>query len=89
MDSRGTMNVKKIQEKDVDLLGAEELQDPSITASKLLSQERAYFYDKFDPPFFILSRYEDINGALLDAETFVEGFGNVPNFQPAQGILSV
>jgi cytochrome P450 len=88
MDSRGTMNVKKIQEKDVDLLGAEELQDPSITASKLLSQERAYRYDKFDPPFFILSRYEDINGALLDAETFVEGFGNGPNFQPAQGILS-
>ncbi len=88
MDFGGTMNVKKAQEKDVDLLGAEELQDPSITASKLLSQERAYFYDKFDPPFFILSRYEDINGALLDAETFVEGFGNGPNFQPAQGILS-
>ena len=88
MDFGGTMNVKKAQEKDVDLLGAEELQDPSITASKLLSQERAYFYDKFDPPFFIFSRYEDINGALLDAETFVEGFGNGPNFQPAQGILS-
>ena len=88
MEFGGTMNVKKAQEKDVDLLGAEELQDPSITASKLLSQERAYFYDKFDPPFFIFSRYEDINGALLDAETFVEGFGNGPNFQPAQGILS-
>jgi cytochrome P450 len=73
---------------DVDLLSAEELRDPSITAAKLLGQERAYFYEKFDPPFFILSRYEDVNNALLDAETFVEGFGNGPNFQPAQGILS-
>jgi cytochrome P450 len=73
---------------DVDLLSAEELRDPSITAAKLLGQERAYFYEKFDPPFFILSRYEDVNSALLDAETFVEGFGNGPNFQPAQGILS-
>ncbi len=73
---------------DVDLLSAEELRDPSITAAKLLSQERAYLYKKFDPPFFILSRYEDVNRALLDAETYVEGFGNGPNFQPALGILS-
>ena len=73
---------------DVDLLGAEELRDPSITAAKLLSQERAYLYEKFDPPFFILSRYEDVNRALLDAETYIEGFGNGPNFQPAAGILS-
>jgi len=83
-----TMDLKNALKKDVDLLGSEELRDPSITASKLLGQERAYFYDKFDPPFFILSRYEDVNSALLDAETYVEGFGNGPNFQPAQGILS-
>jgi len=73
---------------NVDLMSAEELRDPSITAAKLLGQERAYYYEKFDPPFFILSRYEDVNSALLDAETFVEGFGNGPNFSPAQGILS-
>ncbi len=73
---------------DVDLLGADELQDPSITATKLLSQERAYLYEKFDPPFYILSRYDDVNSALLDAETYIEGFGNGPNFQPALGILS-
>ena len=82
------MNLKNAEENDVDLLGSEELRDPSITASKLLGRERAYFYDKFDPPFFILARYEDVNDALLDAETYVEGFGNGPNFQPAQGILS-
>ena len=71
MEFDETMGSKNAQKKDVDLLGSEELRDPSITASKLLCQERAYFYDKFDPPFFILSRYEDVNGALLDAETYV------------------
>ena len=73
---------------DVDLLSEQELKDPSVTAAKLLSQHRAYLYKKFDPPFFIFSRYDDVNEALLDSETFIEGFGNGPNFQPAQGILS-
>lgn len=73
---------------EVDLMGAEEMRDPAITAGKLLSQERAYWYEKFDPPFYILSRYEDVNQALLDADTYLEGFGNGPNFSPAMGILS-
>lgn len=73
---------------DIDLLSEEELEDPAVTAAKLLSQERAYLYDKYNPPFYILSRYDDVNNALLDAETFIEGFGNGPNFQPALGILS-
>ena len=73
---------------DLDLMSAEELNDPSITATKLLNRERAYFYDKYSPPFFILSRYEDVNNSLLDSETFVEGHGNGPNFQPAQGVIS-
>ncbi len=69
-------------------MSMEELEDPSISAMKLLTGERAYYYDKFDPPFFILSRYDDVNAALLDAETFLEGSGNGPNFQPPLGILS-
>lgn len=73
---------------EVDLMGADELQDPSITAAKLLGQSRAYYYEKFDPPFYIFSRYDDVNNALLDAETYLEGFGNGPNFSPALGILS-
>ncbi len=48
MEFGETMDSKNAQKKDVDLLGSEELRDPSITASKLLGQERAYFYDKFD-----------------------------------------
>ena len=73
---------------EVDLMSEDELRDPALTAAKLLGQKRACFYEKFDPPFFILSRYDDVNSALLDAETYLEGFGNGPNFQPSLGILS-
>jgi len=62
--------------------------DPSITAAKLLAGDRAYFYDRFDPPFYILSRYDDVNSALLNAATYTEGHGNGPTFQPPLGVLS-
>ncbi|MGI9327910.1 MAG: cytochrome P450 [Pseudomonadales bacterium] len=73
---------------DIDLMSEEELRDPSITAAKLLGSERAYLYEKYNPPFFVFSRYEDVNSALLDAETYTEGSGNGPNIQPPLGILS-
>jgi len=53
----------------VDLLSKEEMADPSVSAAKLLRGDRACYYDKFDPPFYILSRYDDVNNALLDAST--------------------
>ena len=72
----------------VDLLSDEEMQDPAVTARKLLAGERAYYYQNFDPPFYIFSRYDDANSALLDASTYLEGFGNGPNFVPPLGVLS-
>lgn len=73
---------------EIDLLSEEEMADPSTTAAKLLAGPRAYYYDKFNPPFYIFSRYEDVNNALLDAATYTEGSGNGPTFQPALGVLS-
>ena len=75
-------------EVEIDLMSDEEMRDPSLTAAKLFKKPRAFLYEKYDPPFYILSRYEDVTDALLDSETFIEGFGNGPNFQPALGILS-
>ena len=72
----------------MDLMSPEEMEDPSITARSLLAGERAYLYEKYNPPFYILSRYEDVNNALLDAETYRERHGNGPNFSPELGILS-
>ena len=75
-------------EVEIDLMGDAEMRDPSLTAAKLFKKPRAFLYEKYDPPFYILSRYDDVTDALLDSETFIEGFGNGPNFQPALGILS-
>jgi cytochrome P450 len=76
------------EKQEIDLLSEEEMTDPAITAEKLLTGDRAYFYDKFNPSFYIFSRYEDVNNALLDATTFIEGCGNGPTVQPALGVLS-
>jgi len=73
---------------EIDLMCEEEMRDPSLTVKKLFDKPRAFRYEKYDPPFYIFSRYEDVANALLDSETFIEGFGNGPNFQPALGILS-
>ena len=73
---------------EIDLLSAEELADPSITSAKLHQGPRAFLYNKFNPPFYIFSRYDDVNNALLDAQTFTEGRGNGPTFQPPLGVLS-
>ncbi len=72
----------------IDLMSSEELADPSISAEKLLRGDHAYYYDLFNPPFYILSRHNDVSSALRDPETFIEGFGNGPNFVESNGILS-
>ena len=72
----------------IDLMSSEELKDPSISAKKLLKSEPAYYYDLYNPPFYILSRYNDVRNALHDPETFMEGLGNGPNFVESNGILS-
>ena len=69
---------------EIDLMGYDEMSDPSLTAKKLFEEPRAFLYEKYDPPFYIFSRYDDVANALLDSETFIEGFGNGPNFQPAE-----
>ncbi len=74
--------------EEIDLMSEEEMQDPSITAQKLLGGKRAYLYEKYNPPFYIFSRYQDLNNALLDAETYIEGQGNGPNLGQSLGILS-
>ena len=72
----------------VNLMSDEEMNDPSISASKLLNGDRIYKYELYEPPFYILSRYEDLNYALREPDIFIEGFGNGPNFVDSKGVLS-
>jgi len=69
-------------------MSSEELEDPSLSAQKLLNGSPTYYYDLYNPPFYILSRYTDVRAALHDPETFMEGLGNGPNFVESNGILS-
>ena len=78
----------ELTDNKINLMSEEELEDPSITATKLHNSDRAYFYDNYNPPFFIFSRYKDVNNSLLDSDTYLEGHGNGPNFQTAQGVIS-
>ncbi|MFN3231568.1 MAG: cytochrome P450 [Alphaproteobacteria bacterium] len=72
----------------LDLMGPDEMADPGLSASRLLAGDRCRFYDGFEPPFYILSRYDDIADALLDPSTFVSGQGQGPNFVPPIGVVS-
>ena len=74
--------------KNINLMSEEEMHDPSISASKLLNGDRVYRYDLYEPPFYILSRYNDISYALREPDIFIESHGNGPNFINSNGVLS-
>lgn len=44
-------------------------------------------YDDFDPPFYTLSTYEDVEWALRDVATFSSQFGQGPRFAEPIGML--
>ena len=74
--------------KNINLMSEEEMHDPSISASKLLNGDRVYRYDLYEPPFYILSRHNDISYALREPDIFIESHGNGPNFINSNGVLS-
>ncbi len=72
----------------LDLMGPDEMADPGLSAARLLAGDRCRRYEGFEPPFYILSRYDDIADTLLDPSTFVSGHGQGPNFVPPVGVVS-
>ncbi|MCC5887948.1 MAG: cytochrome P450 [Gammaproteobacteria bacterium] len=72
----------------LDLMAADEMADPTISAGKLLAGPRCRRYDRFEPPFYIVSRYEDVERVLREPETFVSGHGQGPNFALPVGVVS-
>jgi len=73
---------------DLNLNGPEELADPAVSAKRLLSGDRCRYYERFEPPFYILSRYEDVSAALRNTDVFLSGHGQGPNFAPPVGVVS-
>jgi cytochrome P450 len=72
----------------LDLMGAEEMADPAVSARRLLAGERCRFYPRFAPPFYVVSRYQDVGDVLLDPSRFLSGHGQGPNFLPPVGVVS-
>jgi len=64
------------------------LADPASSYPTLLDEAPVYWCRDFEPPFCILSRYEDVEHALRDIETFSSEFGQGPRFTPPAGMLS-
>lgn len=73
---------------DYDPLSPETLADPGAQWTPLLRDTPVHRYDRFDPPFYTLSRHADVKAALLDIETFSSEWGQGPRFTPPGGMLS-
>lgn len=63
------------------------MQDPAAGHQLLLSNCPVHHCADFDPPFYTLSRYADVEAALRDIATFSSQFGQGPRFTDPLGML--
>jgi cytochrome P450 len=73
---------------DFDPFDEATLADPAPGWRVLLDEHPVHYYADFDPPFYSLSRYQDVEAALRDIETFSSEHGQGPRVTPPQGMLS-
>ena len=71
-----------------DPLSPEVRAEPSVAYHHLLEEAPVHFFEQFEPPFYTLSRFEDVQSALLDIETYSSEWGQGPRFSPPSGMLS-
>ncbi len=65
----------------------EVIAEPSV-AYEYLHANPVHLCTEFDPPFYTLSKYADVEAALRDIERFSSEFGQGPRFTPPAGMLS-
>lgn len=66
----------------------EEMADPGVSIARLYAGERCQRYEHFSPPFYVLSRYEDVNYVLMNPDRFLSGPGQGPGYSEPAGIVS-
>ncbi|MEX1105372.1 MAG: cytochrome P450 [Ilumatobacteraceae bacterium] len=64
---------------DYDPFSSEVLADPGPHYAALLESCPVHRYDGFDPPFYSLSRHDDVRDALRDVATYSSHYGQGPN----------
>jgi len=66
---------------------AEVMADPANGHQELLNRCPVHRCDQFQPPFYTISRYHDVETTLRDIETFSSQYGQGPRFTQPQGML--
>ena len=64
------------------------MRDPGAAYDYLLQEQPVHLFEAFDPPFYTLSRYDDVSKALRDIETYSSHWGQGPSFTEPNGMLS-
>ncbi len=67
---------------------SETLAEPSVNYKWLHGNAPVHHYKDYDPPFYTLSKYEDVTAALRDTTTFSSHWGQGPRFTEPMGMLS-
>jgi len=71
-----------------DPLSPDALADPMGATAPLREGCPVHRFDGFDPPFYTLSRHEDVLEALKDVETWSSRYGQGPHFTEERGMKS-
>lgn len=73
---------------DYDPFHPSTLADPGSAYAALLDTCPVHLYEGFDPPFYSLSRYDDVAAALRDVETYSSHYGQGPHMRVPGGMQS-
>ena len=73
---------------DYDPLGESTLEDPFPAYARLRERCPVHRYEHFSPPFFTLSRYEDVLAGLRDWELWSIRYGDNPQYMRASGLFN-
>lgn len=71
-----------------DPFSEESMAEPSSAYQQLLHDAPVHHFEAYDPPFYTLSRFEDVEAALRDVETYSSHWGQGPRFTEPIGMLS-
>ena len=71
-----------------DPLGPDVLADPFPSYAELREHCPVHHFDRFTPPFFTLSRYDDVIEALRDVETWSMRYGPSPQYTRPSGLVN-
>ncbi len=71
-----------------DPFSPETMADPAAAYQRLQAQCPVHRYDGFDPPFWSLSRYDDVIEALRNIRTYSSHYGQGPNMNSSGSMQS-